>query len=73
MNKECPNCKYQMKQIGNEIYVGNSAILKQKGDGYLYKDTYGNVKAYEYVCFKCGLIQKYITEDDLRFLNNNIE
>lgn len=70
MNKECPNCRIQMKRIDNEIYVGNSSILKQKGDGYLYRDLYGNMKAYEYVCPRCGLIQKYITEDELKFLDN---
>lgn len=59
-----------MKQIGNKISIQNISIIKHKGDGFLYKDIYGDLHTVNFVCPNCGLIQQYIPEDELKYLDH---
>ena len=69
MPKICPQCKTEMRRIGNKITIAKGCILKYKGDDFLYKDTYGDLDAFNYICLQCGLVQQYIPDELLEYLN----
>ena len=71
MERNCPQCEnIKMIQIGKRISIPNSFVTKHKGDGFLYKDTSVNLTANNFVCPKCGLIQQYVPEDELKYFDN---
>lgn len=60
--KICPQCKIEMKQLGNENMLVKGYILISKGDGFGIRDRYGNLTSYYHVCPGCGLIQQYVPD-----------
>lgn len=71
MDRKCLQCENtKMIQIGKRNPIPNTPIVKHKGDGFLYKDTSSNLTTNSFVCPKCGLIQQYVPEDELKYLED---
>ena len=73
MNKICKQCNINMIQLKNEITIEKEYALKHKGDGFLYNDSYYDLKASYYFCPKCGLVQLYILDEILECINKSEE
>lgn len=64
---KCPNCEIEMKFISQNFFMH----INKKPIPYLVNEGDQHpVHMNTYICTQCGLIQKYIPEDELEYIKD---
>lgn len=66
--KKCLLCDIEMKFVKSNTFI-DSAIT-HKGDGFGIPDRESSIHSKIFVCPNCGLIQQFVPEDELKYLEN---
>ncbi len=68
--KKCLQCNVEMKRINRKINLLHGGLIPNIEYGMMYVNDDRDLEINYFVCPECGLVQQYLLEDKMKYLED---